>query len=257
MAFSRKKLAVLAIGALLVPALLLVKMKAHGSDHADTPAIAATPGADLTDLYIFPSPTNSNNVVLAMCVHPLIASGQTTADKAYFDPNVLYQFKIDVNGDSVEDLVIQAKATGTGASQQIQVSGPVKPSRTGVQTVFETPNGTVGALNTPFTLTNGVKVFAGVREDPFFFDLNQFFTILPDRANPIFPTTFTNTSGTAVSTTPADPDQPMAGTWRGLGVAQDFLKGFNVLSFVVEVPKTMLQPSGSDGKIRVWMTTSL
>ena len=254
MAFSRKKFALLAVGALLVPALLLGKMKAHGSDHADTPANAATPGADLTDLYIFPSPSNTNNVVLVMNVHPLIPTGQAVG--VAFDPNVLYQFKLDVTGDNVEDLVIQAKFNGTGATQQVQIAGPVKPSRTGTSAVFEAADPTTGTINQAFTLTNGVKVFAGAREDPFFFDLAQFLTILPDRANSLGPT-FTNTSGQSVSTTPADPDQPMAGTFRSAGAAQDFLKGFNVLSIVVEVPKTMLRPAGSDGKIRAWITTSL
>ncbi|HLK56816.1 MAG TPA: DUF4331 family protein [Chthonomonadaceae bacterium] len=242
MAFSRKKIVLLAAGVLLVPALLLVKMKAHGSDHADTPAIAALPGTDLTDLYIFPSPTNSNNVVLAMCVHPLIPTGMGLS--TVFDPNVLYQFKIDTNGDSVEDLVIQAKFTGIGANQQVQISGPVKPSHLGTQTVFETPNSVVGTINNTFTLSNGMKVFAGAREDPFFIDLNQLYAIFPDRKTPL--------NGIAVS----NPNTPQAAGWNPAGTAKDFLKGFNVLAIVVELPKTMLQPAGSDGKIRVWITTS-
>src|ERR1051326_6841483 len=130
MAFSGRKLALLAvIGAACIPALLLVR--AHGSDHADTPAIAARPGADLTDVFIFPSPTNANNVVLAMCVHPLIPSGMGAS--VDFDPNVLYQFKIDNNGDFIEDLVIQAKFVGSGASQQVQISMG-KPITTGTIT---------------------------------------------------------------------------------------------------------------------------
>jgi hypothetical protein len=252
MAPTRKKLALLMVGVGLLPVVLFAR--ARGSDHADTPAIAAEPGTDLTDVYIFPSPTNANNVVLVMNVHPLIPSGQGT--NVNFDPNVLYQFKIDTNGDSVEDLVIQAKFTGTGATQQVQIAGPVKPSRTGTQTVFETPDATTGTYNQAFTLTNGVKVFAGPREDPFFFDLEQFFTILPDRANSLGPTVGT-TNGTTVSTVPADPDQPMAATWRAAGQAKDFLKGLNVLSIVVEVPKTLLRPAGSNGQIRVWCTTSV
>ncbi|MEP6755042.1 MAG: DUF4331 family protein, partial [Chthonomonadales bacterium] len=193
-------------------------------------------------------------VVLAMTVHPLIPSGQGAA--TFFDPNVLYQFKIDKTGDGIEDVVIQVKANGTGASQTIQVAGPVAPSRKGTTAVFETPNANTGSINNAFTLTNGIQVYAGAREDPFFFDLNQFFTIFPDRANPVFPTTFQNTSGNTVSTTPANPNQPQAATWRPLGVATDFLAGFNVLGIVVEIPKSMLT-TGGDGKIRVWCTTSI
>ena len=179
----------LAVGVLLVPALLLMKMKAHGSDHADTPSIAAAPGTDLTDLYIFPSPTNASNVVLVMNVHPVIGKGLGLDPTSTFDPNVLYQFKIDTNGDFKEDLVIQAKFTGSGQSQTVQIACPVKPSMQGTSSIFETPNPTTGTINTTFTLTNGVKVFAGAREDPFFIDLNQLFAIFPDRKTPLVAST--------------------------------------------------------------------
>src|SRR5438876_4895284 len=98
MKLSRPKLAMLALGLAICPALLYVR--ARGSDHADTPTIAATPGGDLTDVFIFPSPADSNNVVLVMNAHPLIPTGQSGT--VAFDPNFLYQFKIDTNGDNVE-----------------------------------------------------------------------------------------------------------------------------------------------------------
>jgi len=249
MKLSLGKAALLGLALTTVP--LLMHSRARGSDHADTPAIAAMPGVDLSDVFIFPSPTNSNNVVLAMCVHPLIPPGG--GPSVVFDPNVLYQFKIDNTGDSVEDLVIQAKFTGTGPSQQVSISFG-KPLMLGTVTEQLAPDSVIGTINTPFTTSNGLKVFAGAREDPFFFDLAQFLTILPDRASPLGPT-FTNTSGNAVSTTPSDPDQPMAGTFRPAGQARDFLKGFNVLAIVVEVPKFDITGGGS-GKIRVWCTTS-
>ena len=95
------------MAALAVPAILITR--GHASDHADTPNIAANPGEDITDVYMFPSPTNANNVVLVMNVHPLINPG--SGPSTYFDPNVLYQLKIDNSGDGVEDLVIQASSS--------------------------------------------------------------------------------------------------------------------------------------------------
>src|SRR5712671_4407628 len=68
MRLSYRKLALFAAALAMVPVVLLTR--ARGSDHADTPAIAQAPGTDLTDVFVFPSPTNANNVVLAMCVHP-------------------------------------------------------------------------------------------------------------------------------------------------------------------------------------------
>jgi hypothetical protein len=224
---STKKLTLIGLAALLAPAILIGVSRA--SDHADTPDIAANPGTDITDVYVFPSPSNNKNVVMVMNVHPLIASGQGPSTS--FDPNVLYQFKIDTNGDGVEDKVIQVKFTGTGSNQQYQVSLPEKPSTTGTSNQLEdllTPKGTI---NQTFSPNPQMKVFAGAREDPFFFDLNQFFTIFPDRATPI--------SGVPV----ANPNTPQAGGWRAPGVAQDFLSvnHFNVLSIVIELPRRFLQ----------------
>jgi hypothetical protein len=249
MRLSFRKAAMFAAALALVPVVLLTR--ARGSDHADTPAIAAAPGTDLTDVYVFPSPTNNNNVVLAMCVHPLIPSGM--GPSTFFDPTVLYQFKIDNTGDFIEDMVIQAKFVGTGTGQQVQISSGV-PAKLGTVTQQLTPDSVVGTYNTTFTTSKGMTVFAGPREDPFFFDLAQFLTILPDRANPLG-ATFTTTAGNSTSTTPADPDMPMAGTFRAAGSAQDFLKGLNVLAIVVEVPKTQII-GASSGKINVWCTTS-
>ena len=214
---------------------------ARGSDHADTPQIAASPGTDITDVFVFPSATNSNNVVLAMCVSPLIPTGGTRA----FDPTVLYQFKIDNTGDKVEDLVIQARFEGTGTSQKVIIAGPSAPSRTGTMSDALIPSTVTGTFNSTFSPSGGMQVFAGVREDPFFFDLEQFFTIFPDRATPI--------SGTAVAL--ADANTPKAATWRSASAAKDFLIGYNLLAIVVELPKSALKGS-ADGKIGVWCTTS-
>jgi hypothetical protein len=246
---SRKKLSLLTVaaGVMLVPGLLLVK--ARGSDHADTPAIAASPGVDLTDVFIFPSPVDSTKVVLVMNVHPLIVSGVTST---VFDPNVLYQFKIANKGSAaapVENLVIQAKFTGTGTNQTVQIAGPIAPTMTGTQSVFQTPDPTSGAINTIFTTSTGIKVFAGTREDPFFFDLEAFFNVLPDRG-----TTLPTPIGRPA---PANPDQPQSTTFNAPGVATDTLKGYNVLTIVLEMPRTMLTNGGDGtGKIRLWCTTS-
>ena len=225
----------LMIGGMLVLSLaatgLIALRPAVGSDHADTPEIAGNPGTDISDVFMFPSKENPNNVVLVMCVNPLITSG--AAAGARFDPNVLYQFKLDNTGDAVEDVVIQAKFDNS-TPQKVMIAGPVRPSSPGTVNVFEKPYSTTGTINTAFTPASGIKVFAGVREDPFFFDLEQFFTIFPDRGTP-----------TGLTTPPTNPNQPMAVTWRAPGTARDFLSAgpfgaLNVLAIVVELPKAKL-----------------
>ncbi len=232
MAINFRGAVLIGLMAIAAPAVLIYR--SHASDHADTPNIAANPGEDISDVYMFPSTTNPNNIVLVMNVHPLIGPGQ--GPTTYFDPNVLYQMKIDNTGDAVEDLVIQARFGTPGPNQTVTIVGPVKPSTTGSTNVLEKGQTAIGSYNKTFTSNSGMKVFCGPREDPFFFDLDQFFTILPDRETPI--------NGVAVS----NPNAPQATSWRpapGPGVtnpAQDFLSvhQFNVLSIVVELPKSML-----------------
>ena len=220
------KIALMILGLGIIPACLV--MRARGSDHADTPTIASAPRTDITDVYVYPSPNNPDNVVLSMSVRPLIGAGQgATAD---FDPNALYEFKIDTNGDAIEDKVIQVKFTGTGATQVASVTLPTTPTVTGNTSLPLTPLAVTGQINTVFSPVSGMQVFCGAREDSFFFDLERLFAILPDRATPI--------TGIAV----ANPNTPLFTTWNPPATAKDFLSanGFNVLSIVIEMPKSML-----------------
>ena len=52
-----------AIVALASGAFLYGTHPARGSDHQDSPAVLAQPGADITDVYVFPAPENPKNVV--------------------------------------------------------------------------------------------------------------------------------------------------------------------------------------------------
>jgi hypothetical protein len=134
--------------------------------------------------------------------------------------------------------------------------GPTAPAQVGTTNsiVNSAKTGTL-SFNQATTLDDGlIQVFAGPRRDPFFFDLAQFFKILPDRnyanhasgATPP-PATATSFNGFA------------AGNSNGCSTApaSDFLADYNVLQIVVELPKAMLEPSGSAlGKIGLWATTS-
>jgi hypothetical protein len=230
---------VAAIGAVLLYAAGSVR----GSDHQDSPAMLARPGADITDVFVYPSPTDAGNVVLEMNVHPLIPSGMGTS--TFFDPGVMYQFKVDNVGDHVEHLVMQFQAKGSGSGQTLTMYGPSAPNITGTQSTFVNARGSF-AYNQVTTLSDGVKVFAGPREDPFFFDLAQFFKINPDRNAQNHPPL-----GHGVP-------PPSASCFRNPAV--DFLSAnnFNVLSIVVELPRALLtRPEHGPGKINLWATTSV
>ena len=211
---------------------------ALASDHQDTLYLAdSRPGADITDVFIFPA-ADPAKVVLAMDVHPLIPSGQGM--NASFDPGVMYQFHIAHGAKNyVQDQVIQFKASGTGADQTITMYGPAAPGTTGTTSHWVAPLG-MADYNRRTPLNDGVMMFAGPRQDPFYFDLTQFFKILPDR-------NFKNQP---------NPPAATAMCFRKPGI--DFLAPFNVLALVVEVPRKLLADrNGKLGIVHVWATTSI
>lgn len=237
-----------AIAALVAATALYAVHPVHASDHQDSPATVTRPGADITDPYIFPSPTNPNNVVLVMNVHPLIPSGQGLS--TFFDPQVVYQMNFDTKSENAStpsanvtrNEVIQFTFGAPGSNQGVTVYGPAAAPTTDTTTTLVAQSGT-GKINAAFT-AGQMQVFAGAREDPFFFDLAQFLKILPDR----------NGGSTAPSCLPT----PLGGNntcpqgWNNPG--SDTLKGYNVLSLVVELPRTVLE-AGNGPKIAYWTST--
>jgi hypothetical protein len=207
-------LAVLAIAGITVGGLV------YAADHIDSPAVTGQT-TDITDLYVFRG-QDANNLVFVANTQGLMAPSATGA--AQFDPNTLIEFNIDNNNDNVEDLVIQ----GIYSNGKMKIYGPVKPSETGGRSKLEGAE-TAEVAVTPYGFApnigtgGGLKVFAGPRDDPFFFDLNQFKKIIAGTA------TGFNNPGT------------------------DAFAGTNVLSLVVEIPKSML--NASSGKLNVWLET--
>lgn len=190
------------------------------ADHLDAPAVQGGK-SDITDFYVFQG-SSTNNLVFVANVQGLISPSASSA--ASFDENVMVEFNIDNNGNNVEDLVIQA----IPRDGKMYFFGPVAPGTTGTSSMVKTSNplGSVAitSYGSPAVISteNGAKMFAGLRDDPFFFDFGQFNAILGGTA-----TSFNN-----------------PGT--------DTFAGTNVMSIVVEVPKSML---GGSGTLNTWVVT--
>jgi hypothetical protein len=217
---------------------------ALGSDHQDTPDVEANPKQDMTDVYAFPSPT-AGRIVLVMDSRAFLTPAGAAADPS-FDPDQLYQFKIDNDGDAKEDRVIQVTFSGAGASQQVQLRGPVTPPVTGPtgNAVADVSPVVSGTVNTTLGSASGIQVFAGPRDDPFFIDLEAALCILPDR-KPV--------GGPLAQPCALTPHPSAPFYFRNPGV--DYVEGFNVLSIVVELPSAMLE-NGAPGKLGIWGTIS-
>lgn len=238
---------------------------ARGSDHQDSPTVVKNPLADITDVYAFPDPHDASRVALVMDVRPLIPSGMYGG--IGLDPNVLYQFKIANSGvpsnSFAENTVVQFTADGTGSMQNLTLYGPAAPNEVGTSNTLVAKTGTF-AFGKVASFKKGIKVFVGPRRDPFFFDLAQFFKIIPDRnymnhPNPPPPTAtsfrFASKSQKIILN---GVDYGTAGS-NGCKIAKphDLLAPYDVLSIVIEMPKALLAPaSGSPGVIGLWATAA-
>ncbi|MFO0890359.1 MAG: DUF4331 family protein [Isosphaeraceae bacterium] len=245
---GRRRRPSLAAAAPLLALALLPAGAARASDHGDTRENVARIGSDMTDVFIFPSKEDPDSVVLATTVRPLITPDQV--DSVFFDPGLLIQFKIDTTGDFVEDRVIQVRFEGYGAGQRVLVSGPSRPLLVGTENLFGRRHRTVGHFNQTFQPDprSSMRVFCGVREDPFFFDVGRLIEIFPDRGIAIF-----GQPDLPNAQFPFGPNVPQFLSWRPPGEAQDFLKDLSVLGVVVELPRAAL----GGGVIRMWCTVSV
>lgn len=207
---------ILGLSLVAVSGLILV-----AADHIDAPATMSGDAGDITDVYAFQG-QNTSNLVFAVNTQGLLSPNATGA--ATFKDNVMVEINIDNNGDNVEDLVIQA----IKRDDKMYFFGPVAPGTTGTTSTIKTTAASGNVTISQYGATaltaeqNGMKFFAGPRDDPFFFDLGQFQAILGGTA-----TGFNNPG-------------------------KDTFAGTNVMSIVVEVPKTML---GSSSTINVWAET--
>jgi len=213
---------------------------AAASDHQDTPEVELSPRMDVNDVYAFPG-ASDDRIALVMTTSSPLTPAQT--DVAAFDPDLLYQLKIDNTGDAVEDLVIQVTFEGSGASQTVHVRGPLAPVMTGVRTKIAPVGPAVsGRVGTVLGSPSGIQVFAGPTDDPFFLDLEQFFRIIPDRKPVTGPLSQL-------------PDAPTATAFRPAGSAVDYLAGVNALAIVLELPEGLLT-AGGQARIGLWGTIS-
>ncbi|HYM53009.1 MAG TPA: DUF4331 family protein [Candidatus Dormibacteraeota bacterium] len=151
----RKLVKLLAIAtatlALAAPALV------GAADHLDAPTVKTNGAIDINDVYVFPG-ADAANTVLTFTVNPAagVISGTT------FDAAAEYRIQVDTDGDEAEDL--------TYLFDFAAVAG-------GTQAYTVTLNGApfaAGTTGSNVAVASGGQVFAGLVDDPFFFDLNGF-----------------------------------------------------------------------------------
>jgi hypothetical protein len=206
---------------MVVPLLVAAAMlTANAADHRDSPSVEDDPAADITDVYAFRSPENNDNLVVALDVNGLTPP----AEPRNFASDVTYHIHVDGDGDLVADAT--ASITFSADLRTFTVEG-LGDAITGEVT----PPGEADAV---VNEANGIRAFAGPRDDPFFFDLVGFKNFVADLPVP------------AMGLRPAG-ETPV-----------DMFAGTNISAIVIELPITALTGADSSdtGTVRAWTSTS-
>jgi hypothetical protein len=144
------------------------------ADHLDAPGLmppGGDPRIDITDIYAFQKPGDATRSILIMNVNPLTLASE-------FNPDAIYELKVDTDGDALANLAFRITfSVKSGDLQTATVrlaSGSQAVGRSGTGTVIIS-GAPVSFGPTPQITTQGsFSFFAGVRSDPFFFDLLGF-----------------------------------------------------------------------------------
>ncbi len=204
---------------------------AAGADHLDAPALGHTSigssvdllsthgDRDINDVYVFNNAARTRTV-FAMTTNPAV-NVPSVDPFANFGTNVRYVINVDRTGDAVQDLAFVWRFGTAGANGQAYTVW--RYAGHNARTLAHGVKIGSGWTGTGIgTATGDAKVFAGVRADPFFFDLLGFL-------------------GTVLGVGDTQ-----------LGTGGDFFAGLNTNAMVLEVPNDSIGATNID----VWGTTS-
>jgi Domain of unknown function (DUF4331) len=130
----------------------------QAADHMEAPGTQADKAADLADVYAW---HDAGKLVVAMTFAGLTDPPDVAPT---YDANVLYTFHLDRNADYIPDVNIECRfgqnRAGAWGIQAMNIPGRTDPLS--------------GAVDTNIDGGDGIMLFAGFRDDPFFFDFDGF-----------------------------------------------------------------------------------
>jgi len=223
-------------GAALVAALGAGPLAVTGADHLDAPTAKSDGRIDITDIYAFAS---DGGTTLVLNVNPLTSPADTAG--ARFSHTAMYQFLVDTNLDTRADIAYRLRFSKPRWSNGAIVQSYELKRATGKQARGDRFSGDLlaGGQTTGYgqapriaAISGGGKVFAGPRDDPFFFDLPGFVEF--------------KTQLLAGSTD--------LGVLLGGFTGSDTFAGTNVSSIVLELPNARV--GGTGRTVGIWATTS-
>ncbi|MGB5812972.1 MAG: DUF4331 family protein [Polyangiales bacterium] len=207
----------------------------YAADHGDSPRAAADPAADIADLYAWMDADDGEKLNLIMTV---------TSNGAFSDA-VEYVFHVNSDDDGPLGPNPQAETRVTCVFDE----EGVVTCQAGGSSVSGDPSGEVGIMSPDGLL----RVFAGLRDDPFFFNLGGFnatveAVIAAATGDP--PIAFDDDG------CPLLDDDTAAQLRSVIGTAPegDDFAGLNVLALVVQVDRSLV--NGNGDILGVWASTN-
>lgn len=219
-----------------IAATSMMALAVMSADHAESPTADADPAADIADVFIFPSRESASRLVGAITFGGRSAPRSRIDGSFYCDARILYTYLIDRadaagNFDSIPDVTIQARLgvnkAGECGLQLENVPGAGGTFSGPIETVFATPG--------------GIKAFAGLRNDPFFFDSQGLGALFASFA------------------TPGQHGDLVTAFGIGTRARRDSFGGRNVSVIAFDMDINVLAPKLPDGSrplLRAWAVTS-
>lgn len=220
-------------GACLVTAVVTPRL-ARSADHLDGPAVKTDPSTDINDVFTF---NDGNNTVFAMTVFPVADANSKFSDAAAY---VFHTESAAAFGATSNPLDIICTFD---AAQKIQCWA-------GDEYVTGDASQAAGVAST----SGKLKVFAGRRADPFFFNLEGFNDTRAFVLANADGLTFDPATGCPTNVPFSDVLNRLQGTDGGTKDAGDFFQGLNALAIVVSIDKALVTKGGK--LVTVWASTN-
>jgi len=234
----------------LLAATSFVSPPAMAADHRDGAAVLADPTTDINDVYAWMS-TDKNTVYLAMTVNPLLgAAGGKFSDQSYYVFHTNSRPALLLPAGNVSADIICSFDTAQNISCWVD-----KDPATGKAQEFIYGDAAAVSAKTGVTGPKGTKVYAGLRNDPFFFNLggfNDFRAFV--KANAAGLTLDAAKCPTLAGANLTAAQNRLKGTNNGAAAAVDTFTGKNTLAIVLAVPTTLIAKGGTT--LGVWASTN-
>jgi hypothetical protein len=227
-------------------AVLSIAASAIAADHRDGPKVTNDAPSDINDLYTF---MDGDKAVLVLTVFPAAAADSKFSEKVQY---IFHTTSGATFGEAKENLDIVCTFAVTQEITCLAGKGPGQPVLDKVE----------GAANIDAGLDSSnkmMKVYAGLRKDPFFFNLDGFkaaVKIVTDVANMNPPVLQFDAAGcpTIDAATSTLLVNQLSHSPTGMA-PEDFFAPLNTMSIIIQVDKALLTAGGPI--VSAWASTNM